>query len=141
MSDDDLKDRINDFVRVLAASDADVANISIQRAEQGIRVTFDLLESERLLERLDEFDVPVGTVVVNRVMQDLADVADVEAAWFVSPDLDDCEFCQRRWSVQRDALSRSQELFRGHDVRRVPLFADEVRGERALRVVAACLEE
>ena len=100
-----------------------------------------VLESERLLERLDEFDVPVGTVVVNRVMQDLTDVADVEADWFVSPSLDDCEFCQRRWSVQRDALSRSQELFRGHDVRRVPLFADEVRGERALRVVAACLEE
>ena len=100
-----------------------------------------VLESERLLERLDEFDVPVGTVVVNRVMQDLADVADVEADWFVSPSLDDCEFCQRRWSVQRDALSRSQELFRGHDVRRVPLFADEVRGEGPLRVVAACLEE
>ncbi|WP_123536371.1 ArsA family ATPase [Halosimplex salinum] len=100
-----------------------------------------VLESERLLARLDEFDVPVGTVVVNRVMQDLTDVADVDADWFVSPDLDDCEFCQRRWSVQREALSRSQDVFRGHDVRRVPLFADELHGERALRLVAACLEE
>ncbi len=98
-------------------------------------------ESERLLDRLDEFGVPVGTVVVNRVMQELTDVADVEAEWFVSPDLDDCEFCQRRWSVQRDALGRSQDIFRGHDVRRVPLFADEVRGEELLRVVAACIEE
>ncbi|QPV61665.1 TRC40/GET3/ArsA family transport-energizing ATPase [Halosimplex litoreum] len=100
-----------------------------------------VLESERLLDRLDEFDVPVGTVVVNRVMQDLTDVADTDADWFVSPDLDDCEFCQRRWDVQRDALSRSQEVFRGHDVRRVPLFAEEVHGERTLRIVAACLEE
>jgi arsenite-transporting ATPase len=98
-------------------------------------------ESERLLDRLAEFDVPVGTVVVNRVMQELTDVADVEADWFVSPDLDSCEFCQRRWSVQRDALGRSQDIFRGHDVRRVPLFADEVRGEKLLRVVAACIED
>ena len=98
-------------------------------------------ESERLLDRLADFGVPVGTVVVNRVMQELTDVADVEADWFVSPDLDNCEFCQRRWSVQRDALGRSQDIFRSHDVRRVPLFADEVRGEKLLRVVAACLEE
>jgi arsenite-transporting ATPase len=98
-----------------------------------------VMESERLLARLDEFDIPVGTVVVNRVMQDLTEVADVEADWFVAPDLDDCEFCQRRWEVQREALARSQDVFRGHEVRRVPLFADEVRGERLLRIVAACL--
>ena len=79
--------------------------------------------------------------MVNRVMQELTDVADVEADWFVSPDLEHCEFCQRRWSVQRDALGRSQDIFRGHDVRRVPLFADEVRGEKLLRVVAACIED
>ncbi|WP_136718135.1 ArsA family ATPase [Halorientalis salina] len=97
-------------------------------------------ESQRLLDRLEGFGIPVGTVVVNRVMQDLADVADVEADWFVMPDLDDCEFCQRRWEVQQGALSEAQDLFRGHDVKRVPLFADEVRGEKLLRIVAACLE-
>jgi arsenite-transporting ATPase len=100
-----------------------------------------VMESERLLDRLAEFGVPAGTVVVNRVMQDLTDVADVEADWFVAPDLDDCEFCQERWAVQQDALARSQDVFRGHEVRRVPLFADEVRGEELLRVVAACLED
>ncbi|MFD1587059.1 ArsA family ATPase [Halorientalis brevis] len=97
-------------------------------------------ESQRLLSRLEGFGIPVGTVVVNRVMQDLADVADVDADWFVMPDLDHCEFCQRRWQVQQNALGEAQDLFRGHDVKRVPLFADEVRGEKLLRVVAACLE-
>jgi arsenite-transporting ATPase len=97
-------------------------------------------ESERLLDRLAEFGVPVGTVVVNRVMEDLADVADVDADWFVSPNVEDCAFCQRRWQVQQTALAQSQELFRNHEVRRVPLFADEVHGEKLLRVVAACLE-
>jgi arsenite-transporting ATPase len=97
-------------------------------------------ESERLISRLAEFDIPVGTVVVNRVMQPLAHVADVDPDWFVAPDLDGCEFCQRRWAVQRDALARAQDVFRGHEVKRVPLFADEVRGEAMLRVVAACLD-
>jgi arsenite-transporting ATPase len=99
-----------------------------------------VVESERLVERLRGFGIPVGTIVVNRVMQDLADVSGVETDWFVAPDLDACAFCQRRWEVQRGALSRAQDLFRGVEVKRVPLFADEVRGEETLRVVAACLD-
>jgi len=101
-----------------------------------------VVESERMKERLDTFGVPVGTVVVNRVMEDLTDVvegAGADADAFVSPDLDGCQFCQRRWEVQQHALSEAQNLFRGHDVKRVPLFAGEVKGEKALRVVAACI--
>ncbi len=100
-----------------------------------------VMESERLLDRLEGFGVPVGTIVVNRVMQDLSDVIDADVAdAYVGPNLDDCEFCARRWEVQQGALARSQELFRGHDVKRVPLLANEVRGEELLRVVAACLD-
>jgi len=98
-------------------------------------------ESERLLDRLEAFGIPVGTVVVNRIMQDPTEVADFDPDWFVAPNHTDCEFCARRWEVQQRALARSQEIFRGHEVRRVPLFAEEVRGERLLRVVAACLAE
>ncbi|WP_232700999.1 ArsA family ATPase [Halobacterium wangiae] len=99
-----------------------------------------VMESERLVARLDEYGVPVGTVVVNRVMEPLADVADVPADAFVAPNHEDCAFCARRWEVQQGALARAQELFRGPDVKRVPLLAEEVRGERPLRVVAACLD-
>ena len=99
-----------------------------------------VVESERLVSRLGEFEVPVSTLVVNRVMQDLADVTGTETEWFVAPDLESCAFCQRRWDVQRGALSRAQDLFRGRDVKRVPLFADEVCGEEMLRVVSACLD-
>jgi arsenite-transporting ATPase len=76
-------------------------------------------------------------------MEDLAAVSSVDDAdseSFVSPDLDSCEFCQRRWQVQQDALAEAQEVFRGHDVKRVPLLADEVRGEKMLALVASCLE-
>ncbi|MDQ2071993.1 TRC40/GET3/ArsA family transport-energizing ATPase [Haloarcula sp. H-GB4] len=98
-----------------------------------------VVESERLLAQLGEFNIPVSTVVVNRVMQDPSEVLgeDVDIA---GPNHADCEFCARRWQVQQDALARSQDMFRGHDVRRVPLFAEEVRGERLLSVVAACLD-
>ena len=98
-----------------------------------------VIEAERLLRRLEEFGIPTGTVVVNRVTEDLANVADVDADWFVKPDPEGCEFCARRWESQQEALSRAQEVFRGRDIERVPLFAEEVRGPEMLRVVAACL--
>jgi arsenite-transporting ATPase len=100
-----------------------------------------VVETERLVDRLDGYGIPVQTLVVNRVMQDLADVtsADVDERWVVAPDLEHCEFCQRRWQVQQDAIQRATDLFRGRSVKRVPLLAEEVRGEQALRVVANCL--
>jgi len=100
-----------------------------------------VVESERLVDQLGAFEIPVQTLVVNRVMEDLAEITDqeVDPEWIVTPNLEDCEFCQRRWQVQQTALSKSTDLFRGREVKRVPLLADEVRGEAALRVVAACL--
>ncbi len=102
-----------------------------------------VLESERLRDRLADFGIPVGMVVVNRIMEDLTDVTgsvDVDGAGgSVSPNLEDCEFCARRWEVQQDALSAAQDLFREHDIARVPLLAEEIRGEESLRLVAACL--
>lgn len=96
-------------------------------------------ETSRLRDHLQDYEVPVGTLVVNRVMEAPEQVADVSPETFVTPDLEDCAFCRRRWAVQQDALEEAQDLFRGVDVRRVPLFADEVAGEEMLRVVAACL--
>ncbi|MFB6310875.1 MAG: ArsA family ATPase [Salinirussus sp.] len=98
-------------------------------------------ESSRLLDRLREFDIPVGTIVVNRVLQAPSEVADVDPERFVAPNHEDCQFCARRWDVQRRALQAAQDIFRGHEVRRVPLFAAEVRGDPLLRAVAACLED
>jgi arsenite-transporting ATPase len=99
-----------------------------------------VVESERLVSRLGEFSIPVDTLVVNRVSEDLAGVAGFDEEWFVAPDTEDCEFCRRRWEVQRRSLRRAQELFRGREVKRVPLFAEPVHGEAMLGVVAACFD-
>ncbi|WP_340100376.1 ArsA family ATPase [Salinibaculum salinum] len=130
----EFSDRIEQFRAVLRDPAQTDFRVVMVPEELSVR------ESERLLDRLEGFGVPVGTVVVNRVMQDPGEVADVGET-FVAPNHTDCEFCERRWQVQRQALNRSQDIFRGHDVRRVPLFAEEVRGERLLRVVAACIED
>ncbi|MDB9301383.1 TRC40/GET3/ArsA family transport-energizing ATPase [Halorubrum ezzemoulense] len=104
-----------------------------------------VVESERLVARLDEFGIPVNTLVVNRVMEGVSDVtggngAGIDPDWVVEPNPDTCEFCARRWEVQQSALRQATDLFRARDVKRVPLLANEVRGEAALRVVAACLD-
>ncbi|WP_424014581.1 ArsA family ATPase [Halorubrum xinjiangense] len=103
-----------------------------------------VVESERLVARLDEFEIPVNTLVVNRVMEGVGDVtggdgSEIDPDWVVEPNPDTCEFCARRWEVQQNALREATDLFRGREVKRVPLLANEVRGEAALRVVAACL--
>ncbi|MFW5922027.1 MAG: ArsA family ATPase [Halodesulfurarchaeum sp.] len=100
-----------------------------------------VMEAKRLDERLAEFGIPVSTVVVNRVMEPVEEIVPgIEAGEYVSPHLGDCPFCARRWEVQQSALERAQSLFMEYDVKRVPLFAEEVNGPEMLRLVAACLE-
>jgi len=134
---DELKERIERLRTLLRDPDRTDFRVVMVPEEMSV------VESERLVERLSGFEVPVNTLVVNRVMEDpteIADLSGVDEEWLATPNLADCEFCQRRWSVQQDALGRATELFRNRDVKRVPLLADEVRGEEALRVVAACLD-
>ncbi|MEA1930120.1 MAG: TRC40/GET3/ArsA family transport-energizing ATPase [Euryarchaeota archaeon] len=132
---DQLRERIERLRGVLR--DPDQTDFRVVMIPEEMSV----VESERLVDQLGAFEIPVQTLVVNRVMEDLADITDreVDPEWIVTPNLEDCEFCQRRWQVQQNALSKSTDLFRGREVKRVPLLADEVRGEAALRIVAACL--
>ena len=46
MPDDDLEERTTDFIHALAASEANVANISADWTEEGMVVTFDLLDPD-----------------------------------------------------------------------------------------------
>jgi len=134
---DELKDRIERLRTLLR--DPERTDFRVVMVPE----TMSVADSRDARTRLEEFEIPVGTLVVNRVMEDPADVADLAGIaddWVVTPNLEDCEFCQRRWSVQQDALSQATDLYRGREVKRVPLLADDVRGEAALRVVAACLD-
>jgi arsenite-transporting ATPase len=132
---DELRERIERLRTVLRDPERTDFRVVMIPEEMSV------VETERLVDRLDGYGIPVQTLVVNRVMEDLAEstAATIDDRWVVSPNLEDCEFCGRRWQVQQDAIRRATDLFRGRDVKRVPLLAEEVRGEGALRVVAACL--
>jgi arsenite-transporting ATPase len=132
---DELRERIERLRTVLRDPERTDFRVVMIPEEMSV------VETERLVDRLDGYGIPVQTLVVNRVMEDLAEstAATIDDRWVVSPNLEDCEFCGRRWQVQQDAIRRATDLFRGRDVKRVPLLAEEVRGEDALRVVAACL--
>lgn len=84
-----------------------------------------IMETQRLIERLSRYEIPVRTVVVNKVMQNVNK---------------DCEFCQDRWAVQEKNLNEAKEMFRDLDVVTVPLMRDEVQGLEALERVGESLE-
>jgi arsenite-transporting ATPase len=132
---DELRERIERLRTVLR--DPEKTDFRVVMIPEEMSV----VETERLVDRLDGYGIPVQTLIVNRVMEDPGDATEsaVDDRWVVAPNLEDCEFCQRRWQVQQDAIRRATDLFRGREVKRVPLLAEEVRGEAALRVVAACL--
>lgn len=103
--------------------------------------TMSVTESRRLVDELAAQDISVKTVVVNRVMEDPAAIAaGIDPGAIATPNRDTCSFCRQRWEVQRSALETAQPLFRGRSVKRVPLLANDVRGERMLAFVAACLD-
>nr|WP_276273957.1 ArsA family ATPase [Halomicroarcula sp. GDY20] len=81
-------------------------------------------ESERLVARLREFEVPVTTLVVNRVVEDPGD----------------CERCRARRESQRAALADLRESLPALDCWTVPDEHGEVTGLAALERVADHLD-
>ena len=135
---EELRERIERLRAVLRDPDRTDFRVVLIPEEMSV------VESERLVARLEEFGIPVGTIVVNRVMESPDRVAGgdrtLDDDWLLAPNHENCAFCRRRWEVQQAALRRATELFRGRDVKRVPLLAGEVKGDAALRVIAACLD-
>ena len=77
-------------------------------------------ETGRLVEQLREFDVPVTTLVVNKVIADPGD----------------CERCRAKQRVHEDSLDRLREEFPDLELWTVPDQAGQVTGLEALERVA-----
>ncbi|MFB6143161.1 MAG: ArsA family ATPase [Halorientalis sp.] len=80
-------------------------------------------ETERLVAQLREFDVPVGALVVNKVIEDPGD----------------CERCRAKQAVQEDCIADLEAALPDLDVWRVPDQPGQVTGLDALADVAARL--
>lgn len=80
-------------------------------------------ETERLVERLREFDIPVETLVVNKLIDDAGH----------------CQRCQAKQTVHKESVGRLRESLPGLEVWTVPDEHGEVMGIDALEQVGECL--
>ena len=78
-------------------------------------------ESQRLVERLREADLPVRTVVVNRVLEEIDH---------------DCERCRTRQDLHEQRLAEIRGRFGGLEVRTLPERVGEVHGLESLEEIA-----
>ncbi len=83
-----------------------------------------IFETERLLQALYEYEIPVKHVVVN----------------MIAPDSQDCAFCLARKKTQSESLQTIKEYYETDFlVTEVPLFDAEVQGLEMLRKLAKIL--
>jgi len=83
--------------------------------------TMAIEETDRLLDRLDEFSVPTNRLVVNRVLEDVDET---------------CDRCRRRRDTHAERVAEARERFEDFAVTTVPAMEGEVHGLATLERVA-----
>lgn len=81
-------------------------------------------ESERLIEQLRTFDVPVETVVLNKVLEDINE---------------DCDRCRTRRDTQQERIENVHQRFDDLDIQQLPQLDREVHGLDTLESIAGRL--
>ena len=84
-----------------------------------------ILESRRVVETLARFDLPVSSLIVNRVLPDTADASGA--------------FIDARRAQERTYLGEIESVFPGLPRTVIPLRPDDVHGLDALRAIGALL--
>ncbi len=84
-----------------------------------------ILESERSLKTLQEYKIPVETIIVNQVV----------------PRNTECKFCSERRNQQLKRLDEIERTFKGVEIKLLSQFSSEVRGFPMLEKVAKALYE
>lgn len=83
--------------------------------------TMAIRETERLVEQLRTFDIPIKTLVVNKVLENIND---------------DCNRCRTRHQTQQKTITTVQEQFSDLDVKQLPQLDSEVHGLETLEPIA-----
>lgn len=84
-----------------------------------------IYESERSLKVLEQYNIPVKSVIVNQLV----------------PENSQCDFCTSRRESQQKKMKTIHEKFRDFGIRQVPLFKHEVHGFDILEKVSKLLFE
>ncbi|MFB6118194.1 ArsA family ATPase [Halosegnis sp.] len=115
----DLRERMDRVGAALRDADRTAFHVVTLPETMAVR------ETERLVAQLREFDVPVASLVVNKVVEDPGD----------------CERCRARHTVQTETLGELERALPEVPVRRVPETHGEVTGLAALERVGTQLAE
>ncbi|MDR0911602.1 MAG: arsenical pump-driving ATPase GET3 [Methanobrevibacter sp.] len=84
-----------------------------------------IYESERAIESLKKNDMNVDSIIVNQIM----------------PDIDNCDFCQSRYKIQQKRIALINQKFKDQEIAQIPLFKEEVKGQKKLEEFAEILYE
>ncbi len=103
---DAIKERIKKAKEVLADKERTHFNIVL------IPEAMSIYESERSLKSLAEYNIPVGSIIINQLI----------------PENHKCPFCTEKRKTQQERVKQIEEKFKGHEILKVQLFKEEVRG-------------
>ncbi len=74
-------------------------------------------ETERALEKLNEYKIPVEKIIINQIQ----------------PKNKDCSFCKERRKIQEKRLKELKEKFKNQVLIEVELFKKEIKGKKMLQ--------
>jgi len=81
-----------------------------------------ILETEDLIEHLDGLDIKGESIIANRILFP-----------------EECEFCKERAKIQEKYIKMIDEKFKKFQISEMPLFPEEIRGEKDLLEYAKIL--
>ncbi|MHC4307820.1 MAG: ArsA family ATPase [Planctomycetota bacterium] len=114
---EDMKKRIESAKIILSDPNRTEYNIVLIAEDMSI------LESERSLKVLDEYNIPVKTIIVNQLL----------------PENPGCNFCTEKRSQQQKNMGVIKKKFSAFKIMTLPLFKKEIRGLDALKKVEKML--
>jgi len=114
---EEMKKRIDSARKILSDPEKTHYNIVLIPEDMSI------LESERSLKIMEQYNIPADTIIVNQLL----------------PQNPGCRFCTEKRSQQQEKLGVIEEKFSSLKIEQLPLFKNEIRGTAALKKIGEIL--
>jgi arsenite-transporting ATPase len=114
---EELKEKIRQAKEIMADKNRTHFNIVMIPEEMSI------FESERAMESLKEYNLPIRNVLVNQII----------------PKNPDCDFCSTKRKQQMERLGEIKNKFSDKNILEIPMFKHEVKGMNKLRKLGEIL--
>jgi arsenite-transporting ATPase len=110
---DAMKKRIEEAKKILSDPEKTCYSMVMIAEEMSI------FESTRALKILEEYKIPVKTIIINQLI----------------PSNPKCEFCTEKRKLQQERMITIQKKFKKFKILKLPMFKEEVKGFRMLEMV------